>query len=71
MSGICPCSYRCSFQDWLLWGLFSADRNNLDPDWEEELEEYVGHLEGVIGVPLEDGYNPAVRVQNHQSNAPD
>lgn len=51
-----------SLQDWILWALFSADRNTLDSDWEEELEHYVGTLENIMGHPLQDGYNPAVNI---------
>lgn len=47
--------------EWLLWALFSSKESNVQPEWEEELSEYVRMLEDALGHTLEPGRNEQVR----------
>ena len=47
--------------EWLLWALFSAKESDVQPEWDEELSEYVRMLEDALGRPLEPGRDDQVR----------
>ncbi|EJD43962.1 hypothetical protein AURDEDRAFT_88482 [Auricularia subglabra TFB-10046 SS5] len=55
--------YRENIEDWLLWAVFGADRDELatHDDWNEEIDGYIKRIEELVGHPFPDGRNPRVR----------
>ena len=44
---------------WILWVLFSTE--TYQPEWEEEIDEYLLDIESILGRKLESGYNDTAK----------
>jgi hypothetical protein len=47
--------------DWLLWALFSCEREDALEEWTEELDTYIKMVEEMLGRKLEEGRGEGVR----------
>ncbi|KAF7976521.1 hypothetical protein HWV62_6341 [Athelia sp. TMB] len=47
---------------WILWALFSADR--AEPEWEQEINEYVSQIEDILDRKLERGSKEALATES-------
>ncbi|KAI0073954.1 alpha/beta-hydrolase [Panus rudis PR-1116 ss-1] len=52
---------RDNVAEWLLWALFSTERNAAADEWKEELEYYILMMERLMGRKLDEGWNESVR----------
>lgn len=52
---------RDNIVEWILWALFSTNRDAILEDWEEELEGYIKIVERLMGRKLEDGWNEEIK----------
>lgn len=50
---------RDNVEDWLLWSVFSAA--SVEPEWKDELEGYVHHIEELLGHEFPLGRNANVK----------
>jgi len=47
--------------EWVLWAIFSSDREHASLEWREEIDGYVASIEGQLGKKFEHGYNGNVK----------
>lgn len=52
---------RDNMKEWLLWALFSTNRDGQKEEWTEELEGYLTRLEEYMGRKLERGWNSGAK----------
>ncbi|CAL1694590.1 unnamed protein product [Somion occarium] len=51
--------FRDNIAEWLLWALFSSDRNGRE-EWEDEIEQYIQAMEKLMGHKFKTGWNESV-----------
>jgi hypothetical protein len=64
---LAPDVQRENIRDWLLWAVFTSTPDLALPEWEEELDYYIGKIEEKMGKKYQPGHNSktkSIRIAN-------